>query len=260
MNPRLHAVARRLHRSALLRRLAKVSCRRLVLTQPFHGGVIAFNAVEHSWAWTGSRTYEGFDRPLQDRLLELSGDRPAFLDVGANVGAMTIGLLLRNPFVRALAVEPSPQAAALLRRSLRLNRLESRAEVLEMAAAAEQGRLRFDFAGSVTAHVAETGREVPSVSMEELVARASGGGRLLTKIDVEGFETALLPTLPRWRLPGGSCAVIELHPAGFNGRGDPEACVALLRGRSMLELRQLGGAALQTVDPQTFTQIEVHWR
>jgi hypothetical protein len=101
---RISGLTKRLHRIKLLRRIAKRLARNLVLTQDFHGGRIAFNAVSHSWAWAGSQTYESFDRPLQDRLLALSQSRPRLLDVGANIGVMTLNILLRNPAARAVAV------------------------------------------------------------------------------------------------------------------------------------------------------------
>ncbi len=86
------AVTDRLHSIARLRRIAKRCARNLVLTQPFHGGRIAFNAVTHARARTGGRSYETIDRQIQDRLLERTASRRRFLDLGANVGGMTLAL------------------------------------------------------------------------------------------------------------------------------------------------------------------------
>jgi FkbM family methyltransferase len=249
-----------LHRIAPLRKLMKRVARRLVLTQRFHGGRIAFNAVTHAWAWTGNRRYENFDRPLQDRLLELSRDRPQFLDIGANVGAMTLAVLLRNAHVRAVAVEPGNEAAALFRRSIAINRLHERCELLQVAASATADRLHFDDSGSVMGRVVNEGTEITAIPLATLADRVAAGKPLLAKIDVEGFETALVPVLRDRPLCAGSCVVIELHPAGFNGMGDPFACFAALRSRGNLDLRTLGGANLGTVNASDFNQIEVHWK
>jgi len=255
---RFKRAAEILHRSALLRRVAKRVARNLTLTQPFHGGSIAFNAVAHSWAWTGTRNYENFDRELQDRLLALSFDRPHFIDIGANVGAMTLSVLLRNPEARAIAVEPGAEAVALLRHSLRLNGLGGRCEVINVAASAEESFLTFDSAGSVMGHVSPGGQSVRAVGIMDIVRQSETTKPILLKIDVEGFERSLVPAMKGVLAPAGSSAVIELHPFGFNGLGDPQFCFEQLKAQSRFEIRALGGAPIDRVDPGAFTQIEVN--
>ncbi|PAW68609.1 MAG: hypothetical protein B9S34_01745 [Opitutia bacterium Tous-C1TDCM] len=254
-------VTDRLHRSPRLRRFAKRWAQHLVLTQPFHGGRIAFNAVTHSWAWTGGRSYETFDRHIQDRLLELAATRPRFLDVGANVGVMTLSLLLRNPQVTAVAVEPGAEAADLLRRSIRRNRLGDRVEVAPVAASVAETTLRYDGTGSVMGHVSAGGTAVAARPLRDLVRAAARGGPdpLLIKIDIEGFETELLPALLALALPAGSAAVIELHPQGFNGMGDPAGNLARIRAVSGIRLQRLGGSEIGQPDVRDFTQVEIHW-
>jgi FkbM family methyltransferase len=172
---------------------------------------------------------------------------------------MSLSILLRNPVANAVAVEPGAGAARLLRYSLRLNRLESRCEVLEVAVSAGENRLQFDPSNSVMAHVADGGPSVAAVSIVELARRIDDARPFLMKIDVEGYESALAPILHCIAAPSGSCAVIELHPAGFNGMGDPQRCFELIMGRPKLSVRALGGARLDIVDPAQFTQIEVFW-
>jgi len=249
-----------LHRSRFLRKIAKRLARNLTLTQPFHGGQIAFNAVTHSWAWTGSRNYENFDRALQDRLLALSLERPRFLDIGANIGAMTLSVLLRNAAASALAVEPGSDAVRLLRYSLRLNRLEDRCEIMDVAASAGDRSLNFDPSGSVMGHVSANGPSMAAVDIREIVHRFEGPRPFLMKIDVEGYETALLAAFCQVAAPSGSCAVIELHPLGLNGLGDPQHCFELLAAEPRFSVRAFGGAPLDRVNPGQFTQIEVCWR
>jgi FkbM family methyltransferase len=256
---RFWSAAGLLHRSAFLRSIAKRMARRLILTQPFYGGEIAFNAVTHSWAWTGGRNYENFDRDLQDRLLALSLERPLFFDIGANVGAMTLSILLRNAKARAVAVEPGSEAIALLRRSLRINALESRCLAIEAAASAGETRLHFDSSGSVMGHVAAEGEGVAAVEISEIVRRFADGSSILMKIDVEGYESVLLTVLHQIAAPSGSCAVVELHPLGFNGMGDPQRCTEILRSEAKFSVQRLGGLSLGHVDPTHFTQIEVCW-
>ena len=256
---RIRAFAHRLHRIEILRRCAKQICRHWILTQNFHGGLIALNAVSHSWAWTGQRTYETFDRELQDRLLALSLERPHFLDIGANIGAMTLSILLRNRSAKVIAVEPGVEAYRLLTRSLRINHLEARAELLNVAASAGDSHLNFDPDGSVSGHVVSNGIAVPAIDIRELIQRASGAN-LLIKIDVEGYEVPLIQTIANWSLPAGSCAVVELHPLGFNSIGNPIACVDQIRALEKVSMSVLGGGQIGEIDPNEFTQIELHWK
>lgn len=254
------APVRLLHRSAFLRRIAKRLARNLTLTQTFHGGKIAFNAVTHSWAWTGNQDYEHFDRDLQDRLLALSLDRPRFLDIGANIGAMTLSILLRNTAARALAVEPGSDAVRLLRHSLRINRIEDRCEVLDVAASAGAKSLNYDPSGSVMGHISASWPSVAAIDIREIARRFEGAQPYLMKIDVEGYESTLVTAFLHIAAPSGSCAVIELHPLGFNTLGDPRRCFELLTAEPRLVVRALGGAPLDDVDPTHFTQIEAYWR
>lgn len=258
MNRHLYRAARALHRFSFLRRAARLLARGRTVTQPFHGGSICLDAVEHSWAWTGDRRLEDFERPVQDRLVELTASRPLFIDLGCNIGVMTLSVLLRRPGTRSVSVDANARAAALLRQSLRVNRLESRAEVLATAVSAGAPSLAFAPEGSFTGHARADGNLVPAVPLATLLARHATGPCVI-KLDLEGYEAELagcLATLPA--LPG-SVLVIELHPRGFNQLGDPLKVLDALRGRGDLRISLLGGAGLGEIDPTHFTQIEAHW-
>jgi FkbM family methyltransferase len=49
-----------------------------------------------------------------------------FLDIGANLGVIAIGMLCRGEFRRAIAIEPEPQNFALLKHNVRQNGLQDR--------------------------------------------------------------------------------------------------------------------------------------
>src|SRR5262249_60044373 len=101
------ALARRLHRFASVRAVGKRLFRGRTIRQPFHGGLICLDAVEHSWAWTGAVRLDSWDRPLQDRLLALSRECRSMIDVGGNVGVMTLSVAMRNPTIRIVTVQPN---------------------------------------------------------------------------------------------------------------------------------------------------------
>lgn len=254
MNPALLQLARRLHRVKAFRSLAKRIARRRIVEQSFHGGLIAMNAVEHSWAWTGKRRLEDFDRFLQDRLLELSRSHPHLLDIGGNIGVMTLSVLLRNLEATATVVEPNAQANAVLQRSLRRNRLEARVRVLPHAVSDGAATLPFDPTGSFTGHVAATGLPCPAVGFSTLLAEETRGPTVV-KIDIEGFEARLCEEFAAMRPRENTVFVIELHPRGFNNLGDPARVVETLRRRGDLQLRLLDGD-LASLDPTQFRHLE----
>lgn len=252
-------VVRKVHQYRLARALARRLLRNVAIAQRFHGGRIYLDAVEHSWAWTSALTYEGFDRELQDALLELSLGHERFIDIGCNIGVMTVSVLLRNPRIEALAVDPNPRAVALLRRTLRRNGLAARATVVQAAVDTQDGSVPFDTAGSVTGHVAASAPTTArSIGLSRLLAGASRSQGCLVKLDVEGYEAVLLPSLEPPAGPRPVCLVVELHPRGFNGMGDPRACVDALRSRGAA-LFDLAGRPFELSSEERFTQVVARW-
>lgn len=251
-------VVRMLHRLAFLRRWAKRICRGWVIRQSFYGGTICLDAIEHSWAWTGQNSYEKFDRPLQDALLKLSRKHPCLIDIGSNLGAMTLSVLLRNPAARSIAVDPNPRAHQLLQKSLEVNKLKDRVRLVGAALAPANAVVRFDFTGSVVGHVAETGTTVPAVTVAELLRGPGMAESPLIKVDIEGFETQILPDLIAAGREHRAVVVIELHPAGLNGLGDPVRGLDMLRAGGAA-LTDLAGRPVTGLDPADFTQVVANW-
>ena len=247
-----------LHRSSALRRIARSACRGITLRQSFHGGWIYFNAVEHSWAWTNRVRYETFDSPLQDALLRLSRTHDCMLDIGANVGAMSLSVALRNPGISILSVDPNPKACALLAKSIRRNRLGDRMRCLQAALAPSPGILSFDATGSVTGHVSQAGSAVPAVSPAELFASVPSGSSLLIKVDIEGYETVVLPRLLESIKLRSCTLVIELHPRGMNQLGDPESCFRELVA-SGAELFDERFNRVKSVEAGNFSHLVARW-
>ncbi len=252
------ALARFLHRSPILRRLARLAAAGLTLTQPFHRGLICLNAVEHSWAWTGGRKLEDFDRHVQDRLIELMQTREHLIDVGCNVGVMTLSVLLHHSHASAIAIDPNQLAIQLLNRSLRRNRLTSRAQTFNMAVSDGASTVGYDSTGSFTGHVAGTGKEVQAISLLELV-NEHVSDRSVIKVDIEGYEALLAPSLRRLPVLPGSTLVIEVHPLGFNGMGDPQSVLSALHSIEGAIVCRVGGGGVAELDPDAFHQIEVAW-
>jgi FkbM family methyltransferase len=247
-----------LHRSNFLRSIAKGLFKGFATRQPFHGGVIYCDMVEHSWAWVHGPRYESFDRPLQDALLEYSRKKDLFIDIGCNVGAMTLSILLRNSDIKAICIDPNPNATALLEKSLTACRVSDRVSVIQAAVADREGVCGFEFEGSVTGHISVTGVSVPSKSIQEILATPLQGKQVLCKIDIEGFEVNVIPALSGVQNKQRLTLFLELHPTGFNGIGDPGACLNALRASGAV-LSHLDGSALCEVNGDDFTQVIVQW-
>jgi FkbM family methyltransferase len=248
-----------LHRFAFARRIARRLLHGLTLRQGFHGGSICLDAVEHSWAWTGKRRYETFDRPLQDRLLSLSSTFPYFIDVGCNIGAMALSVLLRNPSAMALCIDPNSRAIRLCRESVRINHLEGRIIIEEAAVTDHAGVACYDDSGSVLGHISEIGKPVKSLDILAVVDGAATSQPCLVKIDVEGYELCLLKRLAASKLLRKICLVVELHPRGFNGFGDPESALAILAD-SGAHVCDLNGVSAPRVINEGFSQVICAWR
>lgn len=247
----------KLHQSSALRAIAKKLLNGYTLQQSFHGGTICLDAVEHSWAWTGSRRYETFDCELQNKLLSLSQDREILIDIGSNIGAMSLSVLLHNPNITAVCIDPNSRAVALLQESVCRNQLGDRIRIIEAAVSDRDGILNFDPTGSVTGHISSSGKQVISIDFARFINEYSSN-KCLVKMDVEGFEGTLLQQLKEIECLHNLCLVIELHPLHFNQVGNPNNCLNMLLNSGAI-VEYLSGQRLERVVDENFTQIIARW-
>jgi len=83
-----------------------------------------------------------FELDKSEKVLALFGqptEQMVFVDVGANIGTMCIPMVARGHFAKAIAIEPEPLNARLLRSNIHLNGIADRIEVFEAAAGAHMG-------------------------------------------------------------------------------------------------------------------------
>ena len=145
------------------------------------------------------------------------------LDLGANIGASVIWFARRFPDAEIHAVEPDRRSLEKLRRNVAHL---PRVTVHHAAVAGEDGERTFfesqrGWASSLIAEVAREARPatVEALTLPALVRERMGRERVdLLKIDIEGAEWEMLPTL---RLAERAEVVTgELHPGLL---GDPAA-------------------------------------
>lgn len=127
------------------------------------------------------------------------------LDIGAHIGAVTLGLAIDNPDLRVIAVEPVPGNARLLRENVALNGVSDRVTVIEGAAGRGKVTVWYGYRGSETAeHHAFIGNSSLAYdhggenehdeityqgwSLSELVGAYQPSDVALLKIDNEGGE------------------------------------------------------------------------
>ncbi len=152
-----------------------------------------------------------------------------FVDVGACHGIFSLAFALGRPEARALAVEPSPEACEILAANAARNGLAHLTPVrAALGAAAGEIRMRPSWhhlealgdgeedAGAVA---------VPVRPLDELCAER-GFEPDLMKIDVEGFEHAVLQGAAAVLTRSRPILFLEVHPARLAALGSSAAEVA----------------------------------
>jgi FkbM family methyltransferase len=215
------------HRFKFLRTLAKKIFRYRTIRQPFYSGFIFFNAVDYSFLWTNHARAEHHDRFVQDALLNLSKDRELFIDIGSNIGLMTLTVALRNQDIRIQVYDPNSSVLNYLRKSLVASGINNRVEIINAAVSDFEGKAFMNFSkGSYAGHLSEQGVEVPVKNFKTLL-EDNREVRAVFKMDIEGFEKLLIPLLVADKNPKHAY-VIEMHPPGMNRMSDPDTSLALL--------------------------------
>ena len=242
---------------SFVRKIGRWLFRRLKISanQPYYHGVIYFDAVAQSWALKGT-PYEVVDAQLKDALLSLSQSCQYFIDIGCNIGMITLSILLRNKDIKAVCIDPNLHVLRLLEKSLHANHLQHRVTIKNVAVGNESGTVRFTSNILEMGHISPEGSDVCCLRLADLNNEYSGH-KCLVKIDVEGFESILLLMLKKFRNLKNVFLVLELHALGYN-EGNPSECVKLLLN-SGATLRHLDGSAVTIVDSSKITQIIATW-
>ena len=166
-------------------------------------------------------------------LLHLLRADDLFVDVGANAGSYTI-LACAAVGARGYAFEPGPDAYRRLTENVRLNRIEDRVTCLEMCLGAEPGTvLLTDDLDSANHALApgEPGARTVTAAVSTLDAVLDGERPALVKIDVEGYEAAVLEGARRTLdEPTLLAAIIELNGSGERYGFDESQVVATMFG------------------------------
>jgi FkbM family methyltransferase len=185
--------------------------------------------------------YEPQETSVVRSLLEPGG---CFVDVGANWGYFSLlaaGLVGESG--RVVALEPHPSLFATLEENVGRNRL-AQVTALRVAAADRDGEMNLagynrDGENSGLSRLTDEpdpsapNFNVPTRLLEHVLDEQGVGSVDLLKMDIEGGEGLVLPTLGRGLSSGRyRYILLELHPAALARQGrDGAALVELLLGR-----------------------------
>lgn len=142
------------------------------------------------------------------------------IDLGANIGAVTLDWASRSRRLRVHAYEPNPSTNEALRRNVEANGLADRVFVHEEAVGREPGELKLwmninsmtstGYSDSPPAPEAVAAR-VPLIDLNEAVRRTGGEPVALLKIDTEGAEADTLEGATPATLGAIRQVILEYH-------------------------------------------------
>lgn len=218
-----------------IRKLGKEILQRRTIAQSFYSGKIYFNAVEYAIFWMNEKRCETVDREVQDKLLLLSQKCEYFIDVGANIGIMTLSVALRNKNIKVIAYDPNQHLLSYLNRSIIKNGLSDRVKTIAAAISDKSGQAIMNFSsGPFSSHLATEGTTVKVISIEDILEDYKDK-RTLIKLDIEGFEKYIIPGMIKKRNPLHKF-IIEVHPKGLNNISDPDLVInELLQNNFIIE-------------------------
>lgn len=199
------------------------------------------NYISRSLARNGSFEFETFERTIA----HLGGPRDLLVDVGANLGTVTIPAAARDHAKQVLAVEADRLNYRTLMANLYLNDLQDRVVAINTAAGATSGEL-LEFQLSPenkgdhrVKHSSEPGAfgeeawptyRVKSTRLDDLLTREGLSERLprsLIWIDVQGWELQVLLGA-KAAVAAGAPFVIEFWPYGLQRNGMLDGLAAFL--------------------------------
>jgi FkbM family methyltransferase len=141
------------------------------------------------------------------------------VDIGANIGSVTLDRASRDSGVKVDCYEPNPRTFDMLSRNIRENALESRVRLFGDAVTSQNGIvmlwsgessvLSSTSAGPVIGGVSIC---VPTVSLDRAISR-TGATHVAVKIDAEGAEVEMLESASDATLAAIDELALEYHDA-----------------------------------------------
>lgn len=198
------------------------------VSQPLGGFVLGFRSFSEYW---GAIYLVPADSEVAF-IQRYSGDAGVMIDVGANLGCMTLTMSRARPMLEVHCFEPSPETFAILQDNLRYNQA-GKAHPHAMAVGASIGRTSFinsaetAYSNRMTDGLAATDGpvvEVDVISLDEFVSGLAVNEVAFLKVDVEGHEPEVIRgAADILKNKSCRCALIELCPRNLISVGSSMA-------------------------------------
>lgn len=142
------------------------------------------------------------------------------IDLGANIGAVTLDWASRSRGLRVHAYEPNPATNGVLRRNVEANGLADRVTVFDEAVGRGSGELRLwtNIHSMVVTGYSDgpplrgaVATRVPLIDLNEVVRRVGGATVALLKMDTEGAEADTLEVATPATLGAIRQMIVEYH-------------------------------------------------
>jgi FkbM family methyltransferase len=131
-----------------------------------------------------------FEEPFSRFCSRFVREEYVCIDVGANIGITTLIMAEYCRSGKVVSIEPSTSTFAVLRKNISANGIRN-AIAMQVAIGEKEGLAKF-VENSAYSYVSEQGTEVPMTTLSALVERLGLSAMDFIKIDVEGFESAIL--------------------------------------------------------------------
>lgn len=165
----------------------------------------------------------------------LDGASSVFIDVGANIGTISVALMRSGLFKRGLAFEPEPYNFSLLKKNVEQNRLQDTVDCYNQALSSEEAlrdlelatdnfgdhRLRIGEA-STPGHFKEEGRKtvtVPMKPLDHVINTVLRRDVSLIWLDIQGHEGYFLKGAQETILEARPVLFMEFWPYGIKRSG-----------------------------------------
>src|SRR5688572_3870479 len=225
------------------------------------------------WHYYSGHYYDRTTRALIHRLLR-AGD--SYVDVGANLGMHVVPASRQvGPSGVVVAIEPNPSLFRVLSAHMAINEVQN-ARLFNVGLSDEAGELQLHWAGHEGAHTfrpvegATRSTTVPVRVADDLLADVHFPGRVLVKIDTEGFEHHVLRGMRKLRHRDDTYFVVEVNDEWLRATGSgaaglfedmagdgykPYQVFAGDRGRRTILLRPIDKAPMEGLVDIVFSRV-----